>query len=103
MADRIAQLKAILETDPSDVFCMYGVAMEHSKSGEYEQAVQWFDRTIQADPNYCYAYFHKAKAQEQNDDVQGAIATLRIGLERAKTVGDGKATNEIAGYLDELS
>ena len=29
MADRIAQLKAILDVDPNDVFCLYGMGMEH--------------------------------------------------------------------------
>lgn len=103
MADRIAQLKAILESEPNDPFCLYGLAMEYAKLGDMQQAIAWFDRTIAADPNDCYAYFHKARCQEQAGDAAGAIATLEAGLARAKSCGDVKAANEIAGYLDQLS
>lgn len=102
MPDRIAQLKAMLESEPNDPFCLYGMAMEYAKMGQHQSATSWFDLAINADPTYTYAYYHKAKSQEAAGDVRGAAATLREGIERARTAGDTKAINEIGAYLDEL-
>lgn len=103
MPDRISQLQSLLQAEPNDPFCLYGLAMEHARLGRHDEAVAWFDRTLAADPNYCYAYFHKAKSQEQAGDLPAAAATLRAGLGRSKSAGDAKAAGEIAAYLDEIS
>ena len=102
MADRIAQLKSLLQSEPRDTFCLYGLAMEYSKAGRVDEAIGFFDRTLAVDPHYCYAYFHKAKCQEESGDLDAARATLREGLTQAKKVGDAKASSELAAYLDEL-
>jgi tetratricopeptide (TPR) repeat protein len=103
MTDRIGQLQKMLENEPGDTFCLYGLAMEYAKLGKHEQAVEWFDRTLAGDPNYCYAYFHKAKSQEQLGDMAAASQTLRHGLGQSRKTGDNKAANEIEAYLDELN
>jgi len=103
MTDRITQLKALLKQEPDDPFCLYSIAMEYLKAGDRESAAAYFDRTIEVDPSYCYAYYHKARAQKQGGDVEAARATLRIGLERARTCGDQKAESELAAYLETLS
>jgi tetratricopeptide (TPR) repeat protein len=102
VADRIEQLKSLLAADPGDAFCLYGLAMEYSKAHQFDLALQHFDLTLIADPDYCYAYFHKAKCQEQAGDRAGAMATLRQGLVRARIASDMKAMSEIGAYLDEL-
>ena len=103
MADRIAQLNSILKADPKDTFCLYGLAMEYAKAGQSAQAIEFFDRTIALDPDYHYAYFHKAKTLEEMGEVEAARTTLRAGLQQAQTSGEVKAANEIAGLLDELT
>lgn len=102
MADRIEQLKRLLEVEPDDAFCMYGLALEYAKLGSAAEAVTWFDRTIAADPKQCYAYFHKAKAQQESGDQTAAVATLKAGLTQARAVRDMKAASEIEAFLDEL-
>jgi tetratricopeptide (TPR) repeat protein len=101
--DRLVQLQKLLAADPNDTFCLYGIAQEYARRGATDEAVLWYDRCIGADPNYCYAYFHKAKALEEAGRVDAAIAALRIGLERAKASRDSHAASEIASYLDELT
>lgn len=93
----------MLAQDPSDAFCLYGVAQEHASAGRFEEAVVWFRKTIDADPEHAYARFHLAKALERMDDVNGAVTALREGLQVARAAGDAKAANELAGYLDELT
>jgi len=102
MTDRIAQLQSILQTEPHDTFCLYGMAMELAKSGRHDEAIDYYDRTLAVDPQYCYAYFHKAKCQESAGRLDDARQTLRTGLAKARSAGDTKASSEIEGYLDEL-
>lgn len=98
----IEQLTKMLESEPNDPFLLYGVAQEHLKAGDFEAAVIWFDRTIAADPEHGYAYFHKARALESAERVEDAVAVLRAGIRVAQAIGDQHAAAELAGYLDEL-
>ena len=93
----------MLAQDPSDAFCLYGVAQEHASAGRFDEACAWFRKTIVADPRHAYARFHLAKALERMDDVNGAVTALREGLQVARANGDAKAANELAAYLDELT
>jgi tetratricopeptide (TPR) repeat protein len=103
MSNRIHQLQSMLERDPADAFCTYALGMEHAKLGETADAIAWFNRTLVIDPNQCYAYFHKAKAQEAAGEAAAAVQTLRTGLAEARSRRDLKAAGEIEAYLDELS
>jgi tetratricopeptide (TPR) repeat protein len=103
MTDRIVQLKALLAAEPNDPFCLYGIAHEHAKLGEYELAVDYFDQTIGADPDELYAYYHKAKCQCHLGEDDAAAVTLQLGLQRARSAGDSKAIGEMQDLLDEMS
>ncbi|MBM4008040.1 MAG: tetratricopeptide repeat protein [Planctomycetes bacterium] len=99
---RIELLQKMLEQDPGDSFCCYGMAQEYLKLGDIDNAVAWFDRTLASDPEHCYAYFHKARALEMGGRLTEAQATLRTGLERARIQGDSHAIGELQGYLGQL-
>jgi len=101
--DRLASLHRMVEADPTDSFCLYGLGQEYARRGKFGDAVEWYDRCLAVDPDQCYAYFHKARALEEADRTADAIATLRIGLDRARRSGDSHAASEIAGYLDTLT
>ncbi|MFO0874700.1 MAG: hypothetical protein U0575_12120 [Phycisphaerales bacterium] len=101
--DRMAALLKLLDADPNDTFCLYGVAQEHVRRGDHVQAIAWFDRTIAIDRNHAYAWFHKAKTQDAAGDRAAARETLREGLAAARRAGDAKAASEIEGYLDEMA
>lgn len=93
----------MLAAEPDDPFCLYSLALEYAKAGDAATAIAHFDRTIEVDPDYCYAYYHKARVLEENDDLDGAVETLRIGLERAKAIGDQQAISETEAFLDSLT
>lgn len=101
--ERLAQLLKLHAADPADPFCLYGIAQEHARAGRHEEALGWYDRTLAADPAYCYAYFHKARSLEDLDRIDDACAVLRAGAEAARRAGDGHALSEIRGYLDQLT
>lgn len=96
------QLLRVLETSPDDAFVLYGIAMEHSRLGDHEAALPYFDRALEADPTNPYHYFHKARSLEARGEIDQARAVLTLGLERAKASGDAQAINETAAYLDQL-
>lgn len=98
----IEQLTRLLGAEPNDPFLLYAIAQEHTRLGDYDQAVAWFDRTIAADPAHGYAYFHKARAHEKAGRTTEAVETVRAGIAVARAAGDQKAWSELQGYLDEL-
>ncbi|MFK7884026.1 MAG: tetratricopeptide repeat protein [Phycisphaerales bacterium] len=98
----IEQLQALLEKEPGDSFLLYGIGQECLKLERFEDAASWFDQTMRADPDHCYAYFFKARALSEMGDNEAAVATVRAGVENARRIGDGKALSELSGLLDEL-
>jgi len=98
----VEQLERLLEADPTDTFVLYGLAQAHAKEGRHAEALGFYDRVIEVDPHYCYAYFHKARSLEAMGEAAGAVATLRAGLEASREAGDAQAISEIGGYLESL-
>ncbi|MFN9910189.1 MAG: tetratricopeptide repeat protein [bacterium] len=101
-SERLTKLRTLLAAEPNDGFLLYGMAQELHKLGRFAEAADHYDRAIAVDPKECYAFFHKAKALEQAGRRGEAADALRLGLARARAVGDRKAASEIEGYLDDL-
>ena len=55
-----------------------GVAKLHL--GSYEQAVEWFRRSVEANRNYPLAIFHLAAALAQLDQLDEARSAVKAGL-----------------------
>lgn len=100
---RLARLHALVEAEPADTFCLYGLAQEYARRGRWDEAIAWYDRCLATDPAYCYAYFHKAKALEGAGRPDEARASLEAGLSQARRARDQHAAAEIEAYLDELT
>jgi tetratricopeptide (TPR) repeat protein len=100
--DRLSHLRNLLENDPHDAFCMYGIAMEHVNAGRNQEAIAWFDRTIETDPAYSYAWLHKARCQNNSGDQESAAQTLRDGISQAQSLGDQHAADEMNGLLHSI-
>ncbi len=92
----------MLASAPRDAFLLYAVAQELARTGDHAGAMDHYDRCLDADPAYCYAYFHKARTLESMGREAEAAATLRQGLAAARGAGDAQALREIQGYLDAL-
>jgi tetratricopeptide (TPR) repeat protein len=103
MSDRLSELRNLLEKDPHDAFCMYGIAMEYSKSGNHTEAIAWFDLTMEVDPAYSYAWYHKARVQEESGNTAGAMQTLEDGIIQADEIGDTHAVEEMKDLMQHLS
>lgn len=99
----VAQLQALLAKDQNDTFILYGLAAEYAKLGQLDPAITHFDRCLAVDPDYLYAYYHKAKLLSEHDRLPEAIATLNTGIARAKAARDAKALSEMSALLDGLT
>lgn len=100
--NRMHQLQQMLDKSPGDSFLLYGIAMEHKKAGDAAQAIEFFDRTIQSDSGYCYAYYQKGQTLESSGDESAARLAYRVGIDAAMKKGDAHAAGELQAALDSL-
>lgn len=85
--------------DPSDAFCTYAIALEHAKGGDADAALEWFDRSIAADPQAAYTHYHRARALESLGREPEAIESARQGLRVARASDDQHAASELKSLL----
>ena len=102
MSPRMQQLQKMLEREPADPFLLYGIGMEHKKALRWEDAVEFFDRTIAADSGYCYAYYQRGLVYEQQGEFALAKQSYRDGITAAKVKGDAHAESELQTALPML-
>ena len=96
---RMEQLQKLLQKTPGDTFLLYAIALEYKKADRAEEALDYLDRVIRADPGYCYAYHQKGLVHESRNDLAAARLAYREGIEAATRKGDLHARSEIEGAL----
>ena len=101
--DRIAMLSEILSGNPEDAFARYGLAMEYSKTGQIEQALQEFKTLIDKNPDYTAAYFMAAQTLANASRVNEAKRWLADGIASASRSGNAHAQSEMTAMLEELA
>jgi thioredoxin-like negative regulator of GroEL len=100
--DRIAALSDILAENPNDAFARYGLAMEYSKSGEVDRALEEFGKLLAANPDYTPAYFMAAQTLAAADRTDEAKKMLVEGIASARRTGNAHAQSEMTAMLDDL-
>ncbi len=94
------KLLALRDAEPNDPEIHYMIAMERAKEGDSAQALAGFDECLKLDPEFCYAYFHKAVTLEESGRREEAISVVEEGIERASAAQDGKALSELGELLE---
>jgi len=102
VTERMQKLLAMLDKAPQDTFLLYGLAMEHKKAGQPQDAVNYFNRVIEIDPGYCYAYHQRGLVHESTGDLEAARRSYREGIAAAGRKGDAHAGEEIAAALSMI-
>jgi tetratricopeptide (TPR) repeat protein len=100
---RLEMLAQFLEQNPNDAFARYGLALEYSKLGQTEVALQHFNQLLQTHPDYTNGYFMAAQTLAKAERNEEAKAMLQKGIESAQRTGNRHALNEMSAMLDELS
>lgn len=101
-SQRMQQLQQMLARTPNDPFLLYGIALEYKKANDFRQALEYLDRTIQADAGYCYAYFQRGQVFEAMGDVPSARSAYLQGIDVAGQKGDSHARSELEGALSMI-
>lgn len=100
--NRVDILKQMLAQDPANTFARYGLAMEYSKSGELQAAVDEFRSLIDSDSGYVAAYYHCGQALEKLGDVEGARSVYEKGVSACQAKGDTHTRSEIEAAMSLL-
>ena len=100
--DRIAMLSEILTANPADSFARYGLALEYSKAGQTEQALQEFTTLIEKNPDYTPGYFMAAQTLASASRIDEAKRMLVDGISSARRTGNTHAQSEMTAMLEEL-
>ncbi len=100
--DRIAALTEILTENPEDAFARYGLAMEYSKAGQVDQALQEYKTLVEKNPDYTAAYFMAAQMLASASRVDEAKRWLVDGISSARRTNNAHAQSEMTAMLEEL-
>ena len=95
-------LNEILAQNPNDAFARYGLAMEYSKSGEVEQALDEFNKLLVANPDYTPGYFMAAQTLARENRTAEAKKMRSEGIATAKRTSNAHAQSEMEAMLAEL-
>lgn len=95
-------LNEILGQNPGDAFARYGLAMEYSKSGNVERAMEEFEKLLAAHPDYTAGYFMGAQTLVTANRREEARKMLVEGISSAVRTGNSHAQSEMTALLDEL-
>ncbi len=101
--NRLQMLTQFLEQNPSDAFARYGLAMEYSKAGQTETALEQFNKLLELHPDYTNGYFMAAQTLECSGRTAEAKKMLENGIEAAKRTSNKHALSEMSDMLEELS
>ncbi len=95
-------LNEVLVQNPNDAFARYGLAMEYSKAGEVERALEEFGKLLATHPDYTAGYFMAAQTLASASRSDEAKRMLVDGISSARRTGNSHAQSEMTAMLEEL-
>ena len=95
-------LEEVLSQEPNDAFARYGLAMEYSKLGQVERALEEFGKLLSVHPDYTAGYFMAAQTLANADRTEEAKKMLVDGIASARRTGNAHAQSEMTAMLEEL-
>ena len=100
--DRIAMLTEILTANPADAFARYGLALEYSKAGQTDRALEEFKILLEKNPDYTPGYFMAAQTLAAAGRTDEAKRMLVDGIASARRTSNQHAQSEMTAMLEEL-
>lgn len=91
---RIAQLLQ-LHAQNKDAFSSYALALEYKKIGEHQQAIHWFEQTLQLDAHYLAVFFQLGQLYVSRNQLEQALLVFDQGIELAQKMQDFKTLAEL--------
>jgi cytochrome c-type biogenesis protein CcmH/NrfG len=101
--DKIAALTEILQSDPTNAFARYGLAMEYISQGQTDTALAEFATLIHHNPDYVPAYQMSAQTFAKLDRTQEALDRLHLGIAAANRTNNQHALAEMEALRSDLA
>ncbi|MCH2135689.1 MAG: tetratricopeptide repeat protein [Phycisphaerales bacterium] len=95
MTDRIEQLRRMLESDPTDPFCLYALGMEYASSDHPEKAIAHLEQSLSMDEAQPWAWYHIARCKLATGATNEAAQAIDTGLQVAHDAGDHSAVGDL--------
>jgi tetratricopeptide (TPR) repeat protein len=102
MADRLAQLQALLAEEPGDPFLRYAIALERKRSGDMETAAGDLELLLQENPKYIACYYQLALVLADLGRLADAAEACKAGALQCLVTGDAKARAELLALGAQL-
>jgi len=100
---KIEVFTAMLAEQPDNAMIWYGLASEQYKVENWAEAVKALRQVVNLNPDCTAAYQMLGTALAKQDDVAGAQAAWRKGIEAAGRTGAWKAGQHMQGLLDGVA
>jgi tetratricopeptide (TPR) repeat protein len=92
---RLDQLLNMLKNS-ADAFLLFAVAKEYEKAKDNANALSYYLRLVNEQPDYVGTYYHLGKLYESAHEFDKAIETYDAGIKTAKAQGDQHSLSELA-------
>ncbi len=104
-AERIKFLLEQINSDPSEPFNYYALAIEH-KDNQRDKALEYFKKLLLEYPEYLPTYYHAAALFFEIGNHVEAENTYELGIELAEKLKKEKTLRELKSayqmFLDEI-
>ena len=100
--NRLEQLLKLYETDKSDPFIPYGIALEYLSQNDLMKAEEYLQTTLNTDPEYTSAYMQYAQLKANLNKTEEAKQLYLKGIACAVKSGDKHSAKEMEEFLEEL-
>ena len=102
MTDRQQKLMHLLSETPNDTFLLFAMGLEMVKENNDNKALEFFNKILAVDENYCALYYHLGKLYERQNKEHEAMFTYEKGLHICKKLNEQHNYNELRSALDML-
>lgn len=103
MSDRLAALRAMVDSNGDDVFARYALGMEYAALRRFDDACRELAACIRLDASYLPAYVEAGKAHRAAGRLKEATEWFLKASELAARTGDAHAADRIRGHLEGLA
>ena len=99
MSTRLEQLQQMLAQEPSDEFLQYAIAIEYFSAGNFEKAINCFEKILDVNADYLAAYYQTGKSYEELKQFDNAKNIYTKGIALAQKQNKTKTLNELREAL----
>ncbi len=99
---RIAQLKKLVQMDPTDEVALFGLGKFLMEEGTFGEAADYLEQCITAKPTYSAAYLALVESLVKLNKTDRAKDVCRAGHAVSLTNGDMQVTKKLEAILPTL-